>query len=236
MVGRVLIAFIGIYRRFLSPLKNILTMGHGVCRYRPTCSAYGQEAIRVHGVFRGSGLLLKRLFRCHPWGGFGYDPVPDCKSPLDMNESDEDRHWMAEAITEATKGLGRTSPNPAVGAVVVRNGILLGRGYHAKAGLPHAEPEAISNVIESGHDTAGATIYVTLEPCSTSGRTPPCTEAIKSAGIVRVVIGCLDPNPVHHGLSQSILEKAGIEVTSGILEEECRNLNPEFNARFSAGK
>lgn len=234
MGGRVLIFIIGIYRRFLSPLKNILTMGHGVCRYRPTCSAYGQEAIRVHGLLRGSGLLLKRLLRCHPWGGFGWDPVPDSKSSMDMNVSDEDSRWMAEAIAEARKGLGRTAPNPAVGATVVRNGILLGRGYHEMAGLPHAEPEAIRNAKESGHDTAGATLYVTLEPCSTSGRTPPCTEAIKSAGIKRVVIGCLDPNPAHHGLARSILEKAGIEVTNGVLELECRNLNPEFNARFSA--
>lgn len=133
---------------------------------------------------------------------------------------------MAKAIAEARKGLGRTSPNPAVGAVIVRKGRIIARGYHRGAGLPHAEVEALKSARAS---VEGATLYVTLEPCSTHGRTPPCVEAIVQAGLKRVVIGAIDPNPKHAGRGIGLLEKAGLEVAVGVHEEECRNLNREFN-------
>lgn len=133
----------------------------------------------------------------------------------------DDLFFMREALKEARKGLGLTAPNPAVGAIVVKDGQIVGRGYHPKAGQAHAEPRAL---VDAGDEARGATIYVTLEPCSTTGRTPPCTEAIKKAGISRVVMGCLDPNPAHAGAAIPILESAGIAVTVGVAEDECRAL------------
>lgn len=109
-----------------------------------------------------------------------------------MEQGDE--YYMELALAEAARGLGRTSPNPAVGALLVREGSILGRGYHHRAGEPHAEVNALADARQNGHDTAGATLYVTLEPCNHRGRTPPCTEAILAAGIVRVVLGTCDPN------------------------------------------
>lgn len=227
MARQIVIALIQFYRIFLSPLKNILTFGHGVCRFHPTCSQYAVEAIRTHGVFLGLKLAIKRLLRCHPWGGFGEDQVP---SRL-MNS---DEKWMKLAIKLAKKGVGQTAPNPIVGAVVVSENKLLGSGYHEKAGSPHAEPNAISDAISNGFSTDGATIYVTLEPCSTTGRTPPCTDAIIRAGLKRVVIGNLDPNPLHNGIAIEILKKSGIEVeiASQQLQKTCFDLNPEFNSSF----
>lgn len=148
---------------------------------------------------------------------------------------------MRAALNEARRGLGHTSPNPAVGAVIVRfghtgAGRIVSRGWHRRAGLPHAEIEAL-RALEASNAQAkknralakGATLYVTLEPCSTHGRTPPCVDAILAAGIGRVVIGTLDPNPAHAGRAIGILEKAGVEVRHGVLEEECRRLNLAFN-------
>jgi diaminohydroxyphosphoribosylaminopyrimidine deaminase/5-amino-6-(5-phosphoribosylamino)uracil reductase len=105
---------------------------------------------------------------------------------------DIDRNYMRLALQEAKKGIGRTSPNPCVGAVVVKNAKVAGRGYHKKAGTPHAEIHALQ---AAGRKAKDATLYVTLEPCNHTGRTPPCTEAVLRAGISRVVIGMLDPNP-----------------------------------------
>ncbi|HEY5752757.1 MAG TPA: bifunctional diaminohydroxyphosphoribosylaminopyrimidine deaminase/5-amino-6-(5-phosphoribosylamino)uracil reductase RibD [Chthoniobacterales bacterium] len=139
-----------------------------------------------------------------------------------------DAAWMRLALAEARKGIGKTSPNPAVGAVIVRDGELISRGWHRKAGQPHAEIMAI-RALESPELARGATIHVTLEPCSTQGRTPPCVEAIIRHGFARVVIGTKDPNPAHAGRSVGILEKAGIEVVDGILEAECTALNEAFN-------
>src|SRR5437762_332791 len=102
---------------------------------------------------------------------------------------------MRAALREAAKGLGHTSPNPAVGAVIVSRGKIIARGFHQRAGQPHAEIEALKKTAQA----KGATLYVTLEPCSTHGRTPPCVEAIIRAGIARVVIGAIDPNPAHAG-------------------------------------
>jgi len=132
---------------------------------------------------------------------------------------------MRLALAQARKGLGATSPNPAVGAVLVKRGQILSRGYHHRAGLPHAEIEALKKTTKA----RGATLYVTLEPCSTHGRTGPCTEAVIAAGVKRVVIGAIDPNPAHAGRGVEILRKAGIEVTTGVLDKECTELNKAFN-------
>ncbi len=132
----------------------------------------------------------------------------------------EDERFMRLALKEGRKGLGRTSPNPPVGAVVVRDGEVIGRGYHHQAGTPHAEVHALR---EAGERARGATIYVTLEPCHHYGRTPPCTKAILEAGIKRVVIGVRDPHPQAQG-GGDFLAQRGLEVTYGVLAKECAYL------------
>lgn len=138
----------------------------------------------------------------------------------------EDKIYMKRALTLAKKGAGFVSPNPMVGAVIVRNGEIIGEGYHEKYGELHAERNALKNCKES---PKGATLYVTLEPCCHYGKTPPCTEAIIESGISRVVIGTLDVNPVVAGKGAKILADNGIRVEVGILEKECRKLNRVFN-------
>ena len=133
--------------------------------------------------------------------------------------------YMRRALALAKKGFGKTSPNPMVGAVIVKNGKIIGEGYHKKCGTPHAEINAIKAATDS---TAGATLYVTLEPCSTTGKTPPCTDAIISAKFAKVVIGCLDPNPKHAGRAVKILNKAGIETEINIEQDKCLELNRAF--------
>ncbi len=133
---------------------------------------------------------------------------------------------MGVALTEAKKGLGQTSPNPAVGAVIVRDEKIISRGHHRRAGLPHAEIECLQRFDRRG---ANAILYLTLEPCSTAGRTPPCTDAIIASGIKRVVIGVIDPNPRHAGRGITQLRNAGVEVREGILGSECAALNEGFN-------
>lgn len=123
-----------------------------------------------------------------------------------------DAHFMRLALRLARRGYGATSPNPMVGAVLVKGGKVLGRGWHRQAGLPHAEIEAIRDAQSKKQNLKGATLYVTLEPCCTRGRTPPCTEAILAAGIKRVVVAATDPNPEHAGKGFAILKRAGIEV------------------------
>ena len=132
---------------------------------------------------------------------------------------------MDEALRLARRGLGRTSPNPAVGAVVVRNGRIIGRGFHRRAGGPHAEVFALA---EAGARARGATLYVTLEPCSHFGRTPPCADGVVAAGIRRVVVGTADPNPRVRGRGIRRLRRAGIRVDVGAREAECRALNEDF--------
>lgn len=141
---------------------------------------------------------------------------------------------MRGALDEAAKGVGHTSPNPAVGAVIVRDGAIISRGYHRAAGLPHAEIEAIRALADPGL-AAGATLYVTLEPCSTTGRTPPCTEAITRSKFARVVYGAVDPNPSHAGRADAILRAAGIEVTAGVLGAECTEINRAWNHWIRTG-
>jgi diaminohydroxyphosphoribosylaminopyrimidine deaminase / 5-amino-6-(5-phosphoribosylamino)uracil reductase len=140
----------------------------------------------------------------------------------------DDEKFMKAALREAAKGAGHTSPNPAVGAVIVRDGKIIGRGWHRRAGEPHAEIEAI-RALRKPDIARGATMYVTLEPCSTHGRTPPCCDAIAGHGFARVVVGAIDPNPKHAGRGLSLLRRAGIEVTTGVVEAECTSLNRAFN-------
>ena len=136
---------------------------------------------------------------------------------------------MRRAVQLAARGKGRTSPNPCVGAVIVRGDNMLGEGWHKRAGQAHAEVAAFDDAKTRQSRVKGATLYVTLEPCSTTGRTPPCTDAIIAAGIRRVVIGTLDPNPNHAGRAQGILKRQGIEVDTGVLADRCRDLNESFN-------
>ncbi len=121
---------------------------------------------------------------------------------------------MRLALRLARRGYGETSPNPMVGALLVRGGKIIGRGWHRRAGLPHAEIEALRDAQKHGHNPKGATLYVTLEPCCTHGRTPPCTDALIAAGIKRAVVGTTDPNPRHAGRAFKILKHAGIEITA----------------------
>jgi diaminohydroxyphosphoribosylaminopyrimidine deaminase/5-amino-6-(5-phosphoribosylamino)uracil reductase len=134
---------------------------------------------------------------------------------------DQDSVYMQEAITLAKQGLGRTAPNPPVGAVVVKDGCIVGKGFHPGAGMPHAEVYALDS---SGDLAGGATLYVTLEPCNHHGRTPPCTEAVIRAGISRVVIGCVDPNLKVSGKGIERLRASGIRVDVGVCEEEAKDL------------
>ncbi len=145
-----------------------------------------------------------------------------------------DESWMQLALEEARKGVGRTAPNPPVGAVIVKQGELLGKGWHRKAGQPHAEREAIADALDKHGAEAiqGSTIYITLEPCSTQGRTPACTDGIVEAGIVRVVYACVDENADHAGRANEVLEKKGIEVESGVCREDAEKiLRPFFKVQ-----
>jgi diaminohydroxyphosphoribosylaminopyrimidine deaminase / 5-amino-6-(5-phosphoribosylamino)uracil reductase len=145
----------------------------------------------------------------------------------------EDIHFMSLALAEARKGKGRTSPNPCVGAVLVREGQLIGRGFHQRSGGPHAEINAIADA-GGAAACAGASLYVTLEPCNHSGKTPPCTQAILAAGIQRVVVGMADPNPVAAG-GMEFLRSHGIEVEMEVLKQECRQLNFPFIKHVTTG-
>lgn len=137
--------------------------------------------------------------------------------------------YMRLALRLAARGCGATSPNPMVGAVLVKAGRIIGRGWHRRAGEPHAEIEALKDCRRRGLDPRGATLYVSLEPCSTHGRTPPCTSAIIQAGLRRVVVGATDPNPRHAGRGFALLRRAGIAVKTGVLAEKCARLNEAFN-------
>ena len=136
---------------------------------------------------------------------------------------------MRLALRLARRGLGHTSPNPAVGAVLVRGGAIIGQGWHRRAGQAHAEIEALRDAQGKGQSARGATLYVTLEPCSTHGRTPPCTDAIIASGIKRVLVAATDPDPAHSGRGFAILERAGIKVSAGLLADEAGELNEAFN-------
>ena len=146
--------------------------------------------------------------------------------------SPQDSMWMAQALRLAELGLYGTSPNPRVGCVLVRDGESIGSGWHRRAGEPHAEVHALR---EAGEAARGATAYVTLEPCSHHGRTPPCAEALIEAGVARVVVAVQDPNPEVAGAGIARLRAAGIAVESGLMEAEARELNAGFFARMTRG-
>ena len=138
---------------------------------------------------------------------------------------DTDEQYMREALSLARQGRGRTSPNPVVGALIVNDGRIVGQGWHQKAGTAHAEIHAIS---EAGEATRNSTLYVTLEPCCHQGRTGPCTEAILTAGIKRVVVAMVDPNPLVAGCGIGVLRARGVSVDTGILAAEAASLNAPF--------
>lgn len=142
-------------------------------------------------------------------------------------EHPPDTEYMRLALNEATRGVGRTSPNPPVGCVIVRDGQVVGRGFHPRAGEPHAEIFALQ---QAGEYARGATAYVTLEPCSHFGRTPPCADALIAAGVSQVVIAALDPNPRVGGQGASRLREAGIEVIVGVAEEEALRQQAGFRS------
>lgn len=143
-----------------------------------------------------------------------------------------DAQYMRQALRLARRGLGKTSPNPMVGAVIVNEGRIVAQGYHQHFGGDHAEVDALKNAQE---DVAGSTLYVTLEPCRHFGKTPPCTDAIIKSKIARVVIGMLDPDPKMKGESVKLLERNGIKTAVGVLEDECRALNETYTKHRTTG-
>ena len=143
--------------------------------------------------------------------------------------------FMQRALDLARLGSGRVSPNPMVGCVIIRDGQIIGEGWHREYGGPHAEVNAMSSVTDPER-LRGSTVYVTLEPCSHYGKTPPCADALVRAGVREVVIGCGDPNPKVNGRGVSILKEAGILVTAGILETEALELNRRFITRMTTGR
>lgn len=146
---------------------------------------------------------------------------------------DVQQQLMSQALEQARKGEGRTRPNPPVGAILVKDGEIVGRGYHPAAGEPHAEVFALR---EAGSRAEGADLYVTLEPCNHHGRTGPCSEAVINAGVKRVFVGCSDPNPQVSGGGCAVLQNQGLEVTCGILEDECLRLIAPFAKLAATGR
>lgn len=144
----------------------------------------------------------------------------------------KDKAFMSRALELAVRGRFGAHPNPLVGAVIVKNGRIIGEGAHLRYGGPHAEINAFRSCAGSPR---GAALYVTLEPCSTYGKTPPCTDAVIKAGIKKVFIGAPDLNPAHSGRAAGLLRRAGIEVKSGVLARECAALNPAFNKLMRTG-
>lgn len=153
-----------------------------------------------------------------------------------MSFTAADHDYMARALRLAERGLLTTSPNPRVGCVLVKEGRIIGEGWHEKAGEPHAEAHALRNAAANGADATGATAYVTLEPCSHHGRTPPCAEALVAAGIGRVVAAMRDPNPLVAGQGLARVAAAGIETACDLLENEARELNIGFVSRMTRGR
>ena len=136
-----------------------------------------------------------------------------------------DERYMRLAMNLALKASNKTSPNPMVGAVIVKNGRIVGKGYHQKAGSPHAEIIALE---EAGKKAVDATLYLTLEPCTHFGRTPPCVDRIIKSGVKKVIVGMLDPNPVNNGKGIQILKQNKIDSQVGVLEEELKKMNEVF--------
>ena len=150
-----------------------------------------------------------------------------------MNFTPDDHRYMSEALRLAEQGRLTVDPNPAVGCVIVSDGEVVGRGWHRAAGQPHAEPLALA---EAGHRAKGATVYVTLEPCSHHGRTPPCAQALIDAGVAQVISAMNDPHERVNGSGHELLARAGISVRSGLMEREARSLNRGFVTRNERGR
>ena len=150
-----------------------------------------------------------------------------------MSATAEDFRWMARALELAARGLFTTTPNPRVGCVIVRDGKVIGEGWHVRAGEAHAEVHALAM---AGESARGATAYVTLEPCSHHGRTPPCADALVQAGVQRVVVAMSDPNPLVSGRGLQRLRDAGIDTLAGVQEGEARELNIGFISRMARGR
>ena len=148
---------------------------------------------------------------------------------------DEDEKWMRECLRLAKKGVGRVSPNPLVGAVIVRGGRAIGKGYHRSFGEAHAEVNAIRDALRRGSDVNGATLYVNLEPCSHQGKTPPCVSMIIKHRIGKVVAGMEDPNPLVAGRGFAKLRRFGVKVTSGVLRSQAATLNEKFIKYITTG-
>ena len=144
--------------------------------------------------------------------------------------SASDHSFMAQALRLAERGLYTTMPNPRVGCVIVKDGVIVGEGAHLKAGEPHAEVLALR---QAGDKAKGATVYVTLEPCSHHGRTPPCAEALVQAGVSKVIAAMQDPNPLVAGQGLARLSGQGIEVASGLMQAQAEALNPGFISRMT---
>jgi diaminohydroxyphosphoribosylaminopyrimidine deaminase / 5-amino-6-(5-phosphoribosylamino)uracil reductase len=151
-----------------------------------------------------------------------------------MPTTNRDELFMRAALKEARHGLGHTSPNPAVGAVLVVGDRIVARGHHRRAGAAHAEVECLRQF--GKRPPKGATLYVTLEPCSTAGRTGACTNAILDSGLSKLVIGAVDPNPRHSGRGLKLLTKAGLQVRTGVLAAQCAELNESFNKWIETGR
>lgn len=149
---------------------------------------------------------------------------------------DNDIQGMEQALLWAARSMFITTPNPRVGCVIVKDGALVGAGNTQPPGQAHAEVQAMNDALSRGHDLRGTTVYVTLEPCSHFGRTPPCADALIKAGVAKVVMAVGDPNPLVAGQGRAKLEAAGIEVVSGVLEDQAREINIGFMSRMREGK
>ncbi len=193
--------------------------------FRPTRCKSGADGIVRMEEGRGRAAHLLPAAQILPRRyGFGV---------FSMAAETKHERWMRLALALAARGRGRTSPNPVVGAVIVRDGEVVGEGYHERAGTPHAEIHALHM---AGERARGAVLYVNLEPCCHFGRTPPCTEAILAAGIAEVHMAMLDPNPRVNGRGRARLEEAGVRTIVGELEEEARELNEAFTTYITIGR
>jgi diaminohydroxyphosphoribosylaminopyrimidine deaminase/5-amino-6-(5-phosphoribosylamino)uracil reductase len=168
---------------------------------------------------------------CTPYGGSAAAAAASVGGPL---FSDADRSYMARALALAERGLYTTTPNPRVGCVIVKDGRIVGEGWHARAGEAHAEVAALADARDKGHDVREAALYVTLEPCNRHGRTPPCVDAVIDAGIARVVAAMHDPNPAQAS-GAARLREAGVQVEVGLLDSEAAMLNVGFVSRMQRG-
>jgi putative membrane protein insertion efficiency factor len=228
IIKAICIGLIRFYQWTISPILG----AH--CRHTPSCSQYTLEAIREWGVFKGIGLGIKRIARCHPWGTSGYDPVPqrsenNIENQHAMNDINHDKKikYMQRALELAQLGKGKVAPNPMVGCMIVKDGEIIGEGWHDKYGEAHAEQMAIDQVKDK-IKLAGSTVFVTLEPCAHYGKTPPCCDLLIREKVNKVIICNVDPNPLVNGEGIRRMREAGIVIETGLLEEEGRKLNKDF--------